>query len=228
MSDSEEESVQRPKKQLSEAKLRAIEKMKEGRKRSLELKKKQKEEEKQKKKDMKKAIKLRVEEEMNGLSSLPTDDKEFMEDLRKKAVGEIKIDETQNEIKEIKDDDAVGKILKDEPFSSTESHSPVKKEEEETDEEEIIEIKQPIKKRKPRKKKVVVNNYYDDDEDGADEIAEEVVNNYHRRRRTPKPRPIEESSDDEDVYDEPPTNDFLPARPQPFRINSAMDGIVFR
>ena len=84
MSD-DDEKITRTKKPLSAAKLAAIEKMKEGRKRSLEAKRKAKEEEKQKKKEMKKAIKMRVEEEMNA-PSLPLDDKDFMEDLKKKAL----------------------------------------------------------------------------------------------------------------------------------------------
>ena len=78
MSD-DDEKITRTKKPLSAAKLAAIEKMKEGRKRSLEAKRKAKEEEKQKKKEMKKAIKMRVEEEMNA-PSLPIDDKDFMDD----------------------------------------------------------------------------------------------------------------------------------------------------
>ena len=50
MSSSEEEGITRTKKPLSQARLDAIEKMKEGRKKQLELKKKEKEEEKQLKK----------------------------------------------------------------------------------------------------------------------------------------------------------------------------------
>lgn len=240
MSDSDSDSVQRPKKQLSEAKLAAIEKMKEGRKRSLEAKKKQREEEKEAKKQLKKQIKLRVEEEMSGqIISLPMDDKEFMDDLKKKAIGEVKIDETQNEVKEVASltakEDIVGEILKEQPFSSaTESHSVDEKNE--SEEEEVIETKQPIKKRKPRKKKVVVNNYYD--EDDSEEEIEEVVNNFHNRRKkkVAKPRPIESESEDEVIeeYVEelPATLGARASAPILYRQNTmpmnAMSGIMFR
>ena len=225
MSDSDDDSVQRPKKQLSEAKLAAIEKMKEGRRRSLEAKKKQREEEKEAKKKLKKQIKLRVEEELNGITSLPTDDKEFMEDLRKKAVSapaEVKIDESKNEVKDI-----VGEVLEEQPFSSpTEPHSVVK------DEDEGDESPPPKPKRKPRKKKkVVVNNYYEDSE--SEEEIEEVVNNYHskKKKKASKPRPIvkeeeEELEDDSYIYDVPEPEPQL-IRQSSYRAN-AMAGIVFR
>ena len=57
---SDDEKITREKKPLSEAKLAAIEKMKEGRKRSLE--------------------------EMNAPTSLPLGDEDFMEDLTQKAI----------------------------------------------------------------------------------------------------------------------------------------------
>ena len=224
MSDSDE-PITREKKPLSEARLAAIERMKEGRRRSLEAKKKQKEEEKEAKKQMKKKIKMRVEEEMNGLSSLPTDDKEFMEDLRKKAVSEVKIDESKNE------------ILEEQPFSSpSEPQSEVKDEI-----EEVIEIKQPVKKPRgrPKKKKIVVNNYYEDE---SSESEEEIVNNYHKKKKKKKKpvKKVESSSESEEEY-----NDKLYPEPEPqieyeekdyinFRRNhlyrppNAMSGINFR
>lgn len=234
MSDSDE-PITREKKPLSEARLAAIERMKEGRRRSLEAKKKLKEEEKEAKKQMKKKIKMRVEEEMNGLSSLPTDDKEFMEDLRKKAVSEVKIDESKNE------------ILDEQPFSSpSEPQSEVKDEI-----EEVIEIKQPVKKPqnatrqtrgRPKKKKVIVNNYYEDE---SSDSEEEIVNNYHKKKRKKK-KPVKkvesssESEEEEEVY-----NDKLYPEPEPqieyeekdyinlrrnnlYRPPNAMSGINFR
>jgi hypothetical protein len=114
MSDSDE-PITRQKKPLSEARLAAIERMKEGRKRSLDEKKKQKEDEKEAKKQMKKKIKMKVEEEMNGISSLPLDDKEFMEDLKRKAIEvipKVEVDESENEVKEIVEEKKRKKLLK--------------------------------------------------------------------------------------------------------------------
>ena len=60
MSDSEEEQITRVKKPLSEARLAAIEKMKEGRRKQLEQKKKEKEEAQNIKKEKKAQIKEEV------------------------------------------------------------------------------------------------------------------------------------------------------------------------
>jgi hypothetical protein len=168
MSDSDE-PITRQKKPLSEARLKAIEKMKEGRKRSLEVKKKQKEEEKEAKKQIKKKIKMKVEEELNGISSLPLDDKDFMEDLKQKAIEvtpKVEVAESENEVKEII-------------------------------EEEIIEIKQPVKRRGiPKKKKIVVNNYYEEE---SSESEEEIVNNYHKKKKKKlKKKKVESSSEEEE------------------------------
>ena len=156
MSDSEDESITRQKKPLSEARLAAIEKMKEGRKRSLEAKKKAKEEEKEAKKEIKKKIKMKVEEELNGLSSLPLDDKEMMETLKQNAINPSMNGFTED--------------IKIMPAEQTES------------EEEVIEIKQPIKRKPKKKKKIVVNNYYEDE--SSEE--EEIVNNYHKKNKKKK------------------------------------------
>lgn len=175
MSDSDEETITRVKKPLSEARLAAIEKMKEGRKRSLEAKRKAKEEEKEVKKEIKKKIKMKVEEEMNGLSSLPLDDKEMMETLKQNAINPSMNGFTEDI-----------KIV--EPAPEPES------------EEEVIEIKQPVKRKPRKKKKIVVNNYYEDE---SSEEEEEVVNNYHRRKRPKKKVVIESSSEEEILYDAP-------------------------
>ena len=153
MSDSEDESITRQKKPLSEARIAAIEKMKEGRKRSLEAKKKAKEEEKEAKKEIKKKIKMKVEEELNGLSSLPLDDKEMMETLKQNAINPSMNGFTED--------------IKIMPEPEPES------------EEEVIEIKQPIKRKPKKKKKIVVNNYYEDE--SSEE--EEIVNNYHKKKK---------------------------------------------
>jgi hypothetical protein len=214
MSDSDE-PITRQKKPLSEARLAAIERMKEGRKRSLDEKKKQKEEEKEAKKQMKKKIKMKVEEEMNGISSLPLDDKEFMEDLKRKAIEvipKVEVDESENEVKEIV---------------------------EEEEEEEIIEIKQPVKKptvrsaQRPKKKKIVVNNYYE--EESSDE-EEEVVNNYHKKKKKKKkPVKVESSSEEEEdeyievVPEYEPVRHIGGAIPRNFNpYTNAMSGISFR
>ena len=213
MSDSDE-PITRQKKPLSEARLAAIERMKEGRKRSLDEKKKQKEDEKEAKKQMKKKIKMKVEEEMNGVSSLPLDDKEFMEDLKRKAIEvipKVEVDESENEVKEIVEEE----------------------------EEEIIEIKQPVKKptvrsaQRPKKKKIVVNNYYE--EESSDE-EEEVVNNYHKKKKKKKkPVKVESSSEEEEdeyievVPEYEPVRHIGGAIPRNFNpYTNAMSGISFR
>jgi hypothetical protein len=213
MSDSDE-PITRQKKPLSEARLAAIERMKEGRKRSLDEKKKQKEDEKEAKKQMKKKIKMKVEEEMNGISSLPLDDKEFMEDLKRKAIEvipKVEVDESENEVKEIVEEE----------------------------EEEIIEIKQPVKKptvrsaQRPKKKKIVVNNYYE--EESSDE-EEEVVNNYHKKKKKKKkPVKVESSSEEEEdeyievVPEYEPVRHIGGAIPRNFNpYTNAMSGISFR
>jgi hypothetical protein len=235
MSDSDE-PITREKKPLSEARLAAIERMKEGRIRSLEAKKQKKEEEKEAKKQMKKKIKMKVEEEMNGLSSLPVDDKEFMENLRKKAVGEdkvVKFDETKNEVKDI-----VGEVLKQQPFSSpTEPQSVVKDNEEDVINEVINESTPLITEKKPRlltkrpKKKVVVNNYYEDDSSSE----EEIVNNYHKKKskKSKKKKKVQSSSseEEEEVVEEyievvPEYHSFANRNYNPY--TNAMAGISFR
>ena len=65
MSDSSEDEtkiITRVKKPMSEAKLRAVEKMKEGRRKQLALKKKEKEEKKETLKKIKKATKSKISE----------------------------------------------------------------------------------------------------------------------------------------------------------------------
>lgn len=205
MSDSDE-PITREKKPLSEARLKAIEKMKEGRRRSLEAKKKQKEEEKEAKKQMKKKIKMKVEEEMNGLSSLPLDDKDLMEDLKQKAIEPVvKIDETKNE------------EIQPEPESV---------------EEEVIEIKQPVKKPRgrPKKKKIVVNNYYEDE--SSEEEEEEVVNNYHKKKRKKKKKKVVESSSESEDEEIEVVSEYIQPEPQLVRQRTypvnAMAGISFR
>ena len=222
MSDSDE-PITRQKKPLSEARLAAIERMKEGRKRSLDEKKKQKEDEKEAKKQMKKKIKMKVEEEMNGVSSLPLDDKEFMEDLKRKAIEvipKVEVDESENEVKEIVS-------VARRPTLSVE------------EEEEIIEIKQPVKKptvrsaQRPKKKKIVVNNYYE--EESSDE-EEEVVNNYHKKKKKKKkPVKVESSSEEEEdeyievVPEYEPVRHIGGAIPRNFNpYTNAMSGISFR
>jgi hypothetical protein len=243
MSDSDE-PITREKKPLSEARLAAIERMKEGRRRSLEAKKKQKEEEKEAKKQMKKKIKMRVEEEMNGLSSLPVDDKEFMEDLRKKAVGEDKVvtfDETKNEVKDI-----VGEVLEQQPFSSpTEPQSVVKDNEDDVNEStplitEGSNVKEKKPRGRPKKKKVVVNNYYEDETSSSEE---EIVNNYHKKKKkkSKKKKKVQSSSSEEEEEEvveqyievvpeyqpEPaPVGGRLPRNYNPY--TNAMAGISFR
>ena len=179
MSDSDE-PITRQKKPLSDARLKAIEKMKEGRRRSLEVKKKQKEEEKEAKKQIKKKIKMKVEEELNGISSLPLDDKDFMEDLKQKAIEvtpKVEVAESENEVKEI-----IG--------GATSAGGAYV-------EEEIIEIKQPVKRAgRPKKKKIVVNNYYEDE---SSESEEEIVNNYHKKKKKKlKKKKVESSSEEEE------------------------------
>ena len=209
MSD-DDEKITRTKKPLSAAKLAAIEKMKEGRKRSLEAKRKAKEEEKQKKKEMKKAIKMRVEEEMNA-PSLPLDDKDFMEDLKKKA-----LEKTESPVIINEDELECNKVGVPEPQKKvslgfggtslgTEDVKPKKEvefaKEEDTfllhrddDEELEVEIKQP-KRRSAKKKKVVINNYYDEDDDEEDD--EEVNNFYQRRSAKSRAKPL--SPEEEEI-----------------------------
>ena len=199
MSDSEDESITRQKKPLSEARLAAIEKMKEGRKRSLEAKKKAKEEEKEAKKEIKKKIKMKVEEELNGLSSLPLDDKEMMETLKQNAINPSMNGFTEDI-----------KIV--EPSEQTES------------EEEVIEIKQPIKRKPKKKKKIVVNNYYEDE--SSEE--EEIVNNYHKKKKKVVVKETE-SEEEEILYDAPEeTYEPQQLVRQRTYMPNAMAGISFR
>ena len=215
MSDSEGETITRQKKPLSEARLAAIERMKEGRRRSLEAKKKQKEEEKEAKKQMKKKIKMKVEEEMNGLSSLPLDDKETMETLKQNAINPSMNGFTEDI-----------KIVEPAPEPAPEPES----------EEEVIEIKQPVKRKpKKKKKKIVVNNYYEDE---SSESEEEVVNNYHRKRKPKKkvvvkePEPEseeeEEEINEEEYIEEPAIVGYNPLGRQRTYASNAMMGISFR
>jgi len=212
MSDSDE-PITREKKPLSEARLAAIEKMKEGRKRALEEKKKLKEEEKEAKKQMKKQIKMKVEEEMNGMSSLPLEDEKVMAELKQKALEPVKVSEEPATAK------------RDAP-------------DEEDTEEEVIEIKQPVKKPRgrPKKKKIVVNNYYEDD---SSESEEEIVNNYHKKKRKSKKKPVKkvessESETEEEIIEEEVEEVGLYETPQLVRQRSgypyggAMAGISFR
>lgn len=218
MSDSEDEPITREKKPLSEARLAAIEKMKEGRKRSLEAKRKLKEEEKLAKKEMKKKIKMKVEEEMNGISTLPLDDKEFMEELKQKAVSptevikEVIVDETKNVEAVIDDYEVV----------------------EEPKEVNIVGKPLPKKRASPKKKKkVVVNNYYDEE---SSEEEEEIVNNYHRKRKPKKvvKKVVVESSEEEEEEEELDYGDeggmsFVDTPPQQLyrHTPSGMSGIRF-
>jgi len=217
MSD-DDEKITRTKKPLSAAKLAAIEKMKEGRKRSLEAKRKAKEEEKQKKKEMKKAIKMRVEEEMNA-PSLPLDDKDFMEDLKKKAL------ETPESPVIINEDELeCNKVGEPEPAPAPQKEVEFAKEEDtfllhrDDDEELEVEIKQP-KRRSAKKKKVVINNYYDEDEEEDDD---EEVNNFYQRRsaksRAPRAKPL--SPEEEEIIQQYEA-------PIYYRSPTAMAGIRF-
>ena len=242
MSD-DDEKITRTKKPLSAAKLAAIEKMKEGRKRSLEAKRKAKEEEKQKKKEMKKAIKMRVEEEMNA-PSLPLDDKDFMEDLKKKALEKTEspviINEDELECNKVGVPDQSVTTAKPQKKVSlgfggtslgTEDVKPKKKKEVEfakeedtfllhrdDDEELEVEIKQP-KRRSAKKKKVVINNYYDEDEEEDDD---EEVNNFYQRRsaksRAPRAKPL--SPEEEEIIQQYEA-------PIYYRSPTAMAGIRF-
>jgi mannitol-specific phosphotransferase system IIBC component len=204
MSDSDE-PITRQKKPLSEARLAAIERMKEGRKRSLDEKKKQKEEEKEAKKQMKKKIKMKVEEEMNGISSLPLDDKEFMEDLKRKAIEVI----PKVEVKEIVEEEEEEEII--------EIKQPVKK---------------PTRGR-PKKKKIVVNNYYE--EESSDEEEEVVNNYHKKKKKKKKPVKVESSSEEEEdeyievVPEYEPVRHIGGAIPRNFNpYTNAMSGISFR
>ena len=203
MSDSEEETITRVKKPLSEAKRAAIEKMKEGRKRSLEAKRKLKEEEKQKKKDMKKKIKMKVEEEMNGLESLPTSD---LEELKQKAIEPI--------LKKVEAEPAYVDTKIDPRHNPTGEVDPNLIYSDEDSEEEVVVVKKP--KKKKAKKKVAIHNYYDEDEP---ELYEEEIHNHFRKSPQyrdmriapapapePAPAPIEpevESEEEEEYYQEP-------------------------
>tara|TARA_R110000868_G_scaffold73024_3_gene212254 strand:- start:771 stop:1424 length:654 start_codon:yes stop_codon:yes gene_type:complete len=216
MSDSEDEPITRDKKPLSEARLAAIERMKEGRKRSLEEKKKLKEEEKQKKKEIKKKIKMKVEEEMNGISSLPLDDKEFtdksvskaMEDLKQKAVAEVKIEEV------------VDDLVDEEEFVKVEEPK------------EVNIVGKPIIRQKPigrpykPKKKVVVNNYYEDE---SSEEEEQIVNNYHKKKKKKNKvvKKIESSSSSEEEIIEYEEEEYTMGMQQSYRPPNAMSGIRF-
>ena len=231
-----DENITRTKKPLSAAKLAAIEKMKEGRKRSLEAKRKAKEEEKQKKKEMKKAIKMRVEEEMNA-PSLPLDDKDFMEDLKKKALetpeSPVIINEDELECNKVGVPEPQKKVSLGFGGTSlgTEDVKPKKKKEVEfakeedtfllhrdDDEELEVEIKQP-KRRSAKKKKVVINNYYDEDEEEDDD---EEVNNFYQRRsaksRAPRAKPL--SPEEEEIIQQYEA-------PIYYRSPTAMAGIRF-
>ena len=91
-----EKSIQRPKKPRSQAQIDATKKMLEGRKKWAEKKQKEKEETKQLKKEAKKKIKEKVIEEQSILDGLS---KEELEDLSKKATGQIPLEEQIEEVK---------------------------------------------------------------------------------------------------------------------------------
>ena len=217
---SDDEQITREKKPLSEAKLAAIERMKEGRKKSLEVKRKAKEEQKIKDKQRKKEIKMRVEEEMNAPTSLPIDDEEFMEELKEKALENPKTLEISEEEPVIINEEELECNKVGAPNKpKRKSKKAVVKEEEDDDTDELeVEIKQP--KRRNGKKKVVINNYYEDEEDDENE----EVNNFYQRRK-PKAQPIEPEPEYEDEPEqlEYETPTYYPYAGTP----SAMSGIRF-
>ena len=233
MSSSEDEGITRTKKPLSEARLKAIEKMKEGRKRQLELKKKEKEEEKIIKKETKKKIKAKVEEEMSslsgamGLQSLNTLTPDALNELRKKAL-------SMEYSKEHPKDVEVKEVIEDKPTIKpprrklAPTEGAVAKEDSDNEDEEIVINTHNTNRRKKNKpkKRVIINNYYDDNEDD-DESEEEVVNNYYTKKqmaRKPTKKnvaPIKDREPEPELEDE---YDYGNSQQQFY----PMGGIVFR
>tara|TARA_R110000787_G_scaffold175689_1_gene288074 strand:+ start:7679 stop:8311 length:633 start_codon:yes stop_codon:yes gene_type:complete len=154
MSDSDEEKVERVKKPRTPAQMAAVEKMLEGRRKALALRKEEKEKEKEDKKMLKKQIKKKVIEETNMLNKLSPSE---LEDLRQNALG--KIDKVVNtHLEEVKEEEI--KIKEDPDYDPpTPKHR---------------------RKQNTPKKKVVVNNYYDVESSSEEE---EEVNNYYKKKK---------------------------------------------
>jgi hypothetical protein len=192
MSDSEEEVVQRVKKPRTPAQIAAVEKMIEGRRKSLALKKEQKEKEKLAKKEAKKAIKEKIIKETSTLNDLSV---EQLQMLKEKAVSSPQGDNLRVEEPNIKAE--VSDSVSDNDSEPVEKVKPSR-----------------AQQRKPRKpkKKVVINNYYDEESSESEE--EEIVNNYYTKRKpkrknvkrmarrpTKPPSPVESESSEEE-YEE--------------------------
>ena len=208
MSDSEDEPITREKKPLSEARLAAIEKMKEGRRRSLEAKKKLKEEEKEAKKQMKKKIKMKVEEEMNSISSLPLDDEKVMDELKQKALEPVKVVEPEPAEEQTVEEEII------------EIKQPVKK-----------------PRGRPKKKKIVVNNYYEDESsESEEEIVNNYHKKKRKSKKKPVKKVESSESEEEEIIEEVIEEVYEPVeQPQLVRQRSgyspyggAMSGISFR
>tara|TARA_R110000851_G_scaffold118914_3_gene246478 strand:- start:3218 stop:3826 length:609 start_codon:yes stop_codon:yes gene_type:complete len=154
MSDSDEEKVERVKKPRTPAQMAAVEKMLEGRRKALALRKEEKEKEKEDKKILKKQIKKKVIEETNMLNKLSPSE---LEDLRQNALG--KIDKVVNtHLEEVKEEEL---SIKEDP--DYEPPTPKHR-----------------RKQNTPKKKVVVNNYYDVESSSEEE---EEVNNYYKKKK---------------------------------------------
>jgi len=202
MSDSEEEVVQRVKKPRTPAQIAAVEKMIEGRRKSLALKKEQKEKEKLAKKEAKKAIKEKIIKETSTLNDLSV---EQLQMLKEKAVSSPQGDNLRVEEPNIK---AEVSSSRDDNLRVSDSVS-------DNDSEPVEKVKPSrAQQRKPRKpkKKVVINNYYDEESSESEE--EEIVNNYYTKRKpkrknvkrmarrpTKPPSPVESESSEEE-YEE--------------------------
>ena len=204
-SSEEEEKITRTKKPLSEARLKAIEKMKEGRRKQLEQMKKDKLEKKETIKKIKKEKKKQIIEETSILNNLSNEELNELKDMAinpsNNGMNEIgmDIDDTPKENKSKKTKGKTGS-----PFgkvSKTEEQNPNLLYSSDEEEEVIVNTHHKKNRRKQRKpkKRVIINNYYDDDEDSSEE--EEVVNNYYSQKQMARrPNKKNHKEEEEEAY----------------------------
>lgn len=204
-SSEEEEKITRTKKPLSEARLAAIEKMKEGRRKQLAQQKKDKLEKKETIKKIKKEKRKNIIEETSLLNNLSNEE---LNKLREMAINPSNNGMNENVDMEIIEPEPnappppIRKNKAEKKVRVKKAHQPskdIKDESSDSDEEIVVNTSRSRRKQKKPKKRVIINNYYDDDESSSEE---EEVNNYYSKkqmaRRPTKKNHKEESSDEED------------------------------
>lgn len=201
-SSEEEEKITRTKKPLSEARLKAIEKMKEGRRKQLEQQKKDKLEKKETIKKIKKEKKKNLIEETSLLNNLSN---EQLNELRKMAISAPQSNNgmSENVAMDVDEGESIT-IAEKKVNKKTKEKNPNLVYSSDEEEEVVVNThhKKNRRKQKKPKKRVIINNYYDDDDDSSEEEEEEVNNYYSKKqmaRRPNKKNHKEESSEEDDI-----------------------------